>query len=104
MFENFTFTLYEIFGYLLPGGVTLVALILLYWALFVPTVPLGIASFQPGLGTWTIILLVSYVLGHGVQAVGNKLLRGIETSALALASTGWMGECAPASGCGTYLH
>jgi hypothetical protein len=92
MLENFTFTLYEIFGYLLPGSVALLGLILLYWALFVPRVPLGIASFQPGLGTWTLLVVVSYVLGHAVQALGNKLLRSVEASALAMRSAGWMSE------------
>jgi hypothetical protein len=92
MFENFAFTLYEIFGYLLPGSVTLLGCMLLYWALFVPSVPLGIATFQPGLGTWTLLVVVSYVLGHAVQALGNKVLRGIEASALAMPSATWMSE------------
>jgi hypothetical protein len=90
MLENFAFTLYEIFGYLLPGSVALLGLMLLYWALFVPSVPLEIASFQPGLGTWTVLVVVSYVLGHAVQALGNKLLRRVETSAMAMRSAGWM--------------
>lgn len=82
MLENFAFTLYEIFGYLLPGGVALLALMLLYWALFVPLVPLGIASFQMSLGAWTLVVVMSYALGHAVQALGNKLLRRIEDAAL----------------------
>jgi hypothetical protein len=44
---------------LLPGGVTLLGLILLYWTLFVPTVPLGVAKFEPGLAMWPIILVAS---------------------------------------------
>jgi hypothetical protein len=90
--DNFTFTLYEIFGYLLPGGVTLLGLVLLYWALFVPTVPLGIATFQLGWGTWTLFVVVSYVLGHAVQAAGNQLLRSVETAALAMSSAEWLSE------------
>jgi hypothetical protein len=82
MLQNLAFTLYEIFGYLLPGGVALFALALLYWALFVPSVPLGIASFQLSLGAWTLVVVMSYALGHAVQALGNKLLRHIEDAAL----------------------
>jgi hypothetical protein len=94
MLEYFAFTFYEIVGYLLPGGVALLGLMLLYWALFVPSVPLEIASFKPRLGTWTSLLVVSYVLGQAVQAVANKLLIDVATSALAMGKLGWVSECA----------
>jgi hypothetical protein len=83
MLENFAFTLYEIFGYLFSGAMGLLGLMLLYWALFVPKVPLGIATFQPGFGTWTVIVVVSYVLGHASQAAGNIFLRSIERQSAA---------------------
>jgi hypothetical protein len=92
MLENFAFTLYEIFGYLLPGAVSLVGLMLLYWALFVPEVPLGIATLQPGFGTWTAIVVASYVLGHAAQAAANILLRSVERRALAMHRDAWMRE------------
>jgi len=81
MLQNFAFTLYELFGYLLPGSVALLALTMLYWALFVPSVPLGIAAFQLSLGAWTVIVVISYALGHAAQALGNKLLGHIEKTA-----------------------
>src|SRR5438445_169723 len=87
MLENFAFTLYEIFGYLLPGGLALVGISLLFWAVFVPRLPLGIATFQPGLVTWTAIVFTSYLLGHAVQAVGNLLLNGAEDDALGVNGT-----------------
>ena len=90
MLGNFAFTLYEVFGYLLPGGVALLGFMLLYWAAFVPTLPLRIAAFQPGLGTWATIAVASYVLGHAAQAMGNKLLRNVEKDALAMG--GWLRE------------
>jgi hypothetical protein len=65
---------------------------LLYWALFVPEVPLGIATFEPGIGTWTVIVLLSYILGHAAQAAGNLLLRGVEKRALAISKDAWMRE------------
>jgi hypothetical protein len=92
MLENFAFTLYEIFGYLFSGAMGLLGLMLLYWALFVPKVPLGIATFQPGFGTWTVIVVVSYVLGHASQAAGNIFLRSIERRALSMHKDAWMRE------------
>lgn len=80
---NFTFTLYEIFGYVFPGGMAFLAFAVLFWAIFVPTVPLGVATFQPGLVTWVSVIVASYVLGHASQAVGNIIFHGAEKSALA---------------------
>ena len=80
---NFTFTLYEVFGYVFPGGIAFLAFIILYWAFVVPCVPLGIATFQPGLVTWVSVVAASYVLGHASQAVGNMIFHGAENSALA---------------------
>lgn len=90
MLDNFAFTLYELFGYLLPGGISLLGFVFIFWALFLPKVPLGVATFQPGFATWTAIIVVSYVLGHAAQALGNKLLRKIETHALEMTGAKWM--------------
>jgi hypothetical protein len=92
MLQNFAFTLYEVFGYLLPGGVALFALMLLYWAIFVPLVPLGVASFQLSLGAWTLVVVISYALGHAVQALGNKLLRRIEDAVVNTAADAGLNE------------
>src|SRR5712692_9256746 len=82
MVGNLAFTLYEAFGYLLPGGIAFLAFVVLYWAFFVPGVPLGIANFQAGLVTWAAVTLASYVLGHAAQAVGNVCFQGVESSVL----------------------
>lgn len=92
MLNNFTFTLYEVVGYLLPGGVVLMGLALLYWALFVPAVPLGVGGFQPSLGTWTLIVSVAYVLGHAVQGVGNKLTERVENSTYSMKMVKWISQ------------
>lgn len=89
---NLSFTLYEILGYLFPGSVTLTGFILLYWALFVPKVPLGVANFQPSLVLWGLILIAAYLLGHAAQAVSNRILGAIEKSALAMQGATWMRE------------
>lgn len=82
MFSKLPFTLYELFGYMLPGSVCLVGFVALYWALFVPSMPLSVATFRPGLGFWTATIIASYLLGHAVQALGNGLLRFVENAAL----------------------
>lgn len=95
MLGNLAFTLYEVFGYLLPGSVVFVGFVLIYWTLFVPALPLGAASFNPGLGTWSAVALTSYLLGHAAQAVGNMIFHGAEKSALtpnAGAAPAWMRE------------
>jgi hypothetical protein len=91
---NFAFTLYEVFGYVLPGGVALLGFVILGWALFVPKVPLGVADFQPGLVTWTAIVVSSYLLGHAFQALGNLLLGRIEKSAVRMTGARWLHDCA----------
>jgi hypothetical protein len=87
MLDNFVFTLYEIFGYLFPGGLALLGISLLFWAVFVPRLPLGIATCQPGLVTWTAVVFISYLLGHAVQAIGNLILKGAEHDALGVNGT-----------------
>jgi hypothetical protein len=56
--------------------------LLLDWSIFVPSVPLGVSSFQAGLITWTAVVVASYLLGHAAQAIGNVFLRGAEDGAL----------------------
>lgn len=81
---SFAFTLYEVFGYLIPGGVALLGFALLYWSLFASRVPLAIATLQPGVGSSTVIVVLAYVIGHAVQAVGNKIFRHVEATALTM--------------------
>jgi len=78
MLSNFAFTLYEIFGYLMPGSLAFAGFAVIYWALFVPDIPLGVADFAPGIGTWVVVVVGGYILGHAVQAVGNIALRRVE--------------------------
>lgn len=97
MVGNLAFTLYEVFGYLLPGGITFIAFAVLYWASFVARMPLGIADFQAGLVTWVAVTITSYVLGHAVQGVGNICFHGMEGSVLDSENGSaplWMRECA----------
>jgi hypothetical protein len=81
---TFSFTLYEVFGYLLPGAVALCGFVIIYWSCFVHSIPLRIAAFQSGLLTWVAVTLVSYLLGHAAQAIGNMCFEGVEVSLLDL--------------------
>lgn len=82
MLDNFAFTLYEIFGYLIPGGIVLLGLTLIFWALFLPAVPIPVATLQPGLVGWVGFIVASYLLGHAVQGIANIFLKGAESAAL----------------------
>lgn len=92
MLGNLAFTLYEVFGYLLPGGLALLAILVLYWALFVPGVPLGIATYQPSLITWTTVAIASYLLGHAVQGIRQILAGEVEEEAVSPTDNAWMRE------------
>lgn len=72
MLKDFQITLYDLFGYLLPGGVILLSLAILFWTLFWPNDPF---VFWLDLSTPKIVcvLFVAYLAGHVGQAVGNLI-------------------------------
>jgi|SRR5207302_5944388 hypothetical protein len=72
VFKDFQFTLYDIFGYLLPGAAILLAAILFFWTFFWPTSSLTLPSTLPVL-TSTSLLFGAYLAGHVGQALGNLL-------------------------------
>ena len=67
--KELKFTLYEVFGYLLPGSVTLVALFLIFWAIYMPrrVIQIGLINVQ----AFAAGALIAYLLGHLSQAIGN---------------------------------
>ena len=70
MLKDIQITLYDIFGYLLPGTVVVLALVVGFWALFWPhsllSVPLGLPALVV-----TVLLFAAYLAGHLAQAMGN---------------------------------
>jgi len=94
MTGTLAFTLYEVFGYLLPGSVALQGILVLYWTFFVPRVPLGFATYHPGTVAWTALVIASYLLGHAAQGVANVIHTGAEDAALSPSETTppWMLE------------
>jgi len=72
LFKDLQVTLYDFFGYLLPGAAILAAAIVLFWTLFWPLAPLTLPSTLPVLAT-TSLVFIAYLAGHLGQALGNIL-------------------------------
>ena len=72
MFKDIQVTLYDIFGYLFPGAVLLLALGIFYWLAFWSDKPLVIWTDLTGTSA-TVLTFASYLLGHLAQALGNLL-------------------------------
>ncbi len=72
MFKELQITLYDIFGYLLPGSIILIAVVVLFWSLFWPSAPLTLIADLP---TLAIVGLVfsAYLAGHLGQGIGNLI-------------------------------
>lgn len=64
-------SLYEVFGYLIPGLVASCASLIVYWTFFI-SVPFTWGSYDGGL--WWLALLVVYLVGHLVQSLANIIL------------------------------
>jgi membrane protein implicated in regulation of membrane protease activity len=76
MFKDLQVTLYEVFGYLIPGMVNLGALAVLFWALFFPA---QVVAFDIPTGElWVAFLVVAYIAGHMAQGVGNLVEKWIK--------------------------
>lgn len=67
--KELQFTLYELFGYLLPGAVFCAGLSLLFWAIFYPQphVEFDLKTVE----VWVASLGFAYLGGHVAQAIGN---------------------------------
>ena len=73
MFKTLQVTLYDIFGYLLPGTVALVAVVVVMWAVLMPAKPLKLPLTDIALANWFAAMVVAYLIGHLVQALANQL-------------------------------
>ncbi len=90
MLNDFQATLYDTFGYLLPGIVFLTALAILFWAIYLPTYSLGYVdlSFQ----MIAALLLLAYFFGHLNQALGNLLTKVFRSPEEVVLSKGQSGS------------
>jgi len=70
VFKELQISLYDIFGYLLPGAIIFFALVVIFWSLFWPTLPLALKSSLPLMAIVGLIF-GAYLLGHLGQGIGN---------------------------------
>jgi hypothetical protein len=72
--KDMKITLYDLFGYLMPGIVFLLAIVILFWTLYYRDKVVDLAAV---LGTirdnWLLALLGAYFSGHIAQGLGNLL-------------------------------
>lgn len=78
MLKDIQVTLYDIFGYLVPGVVFVIGIVVIFWAIFLPSVPAALP--QALTDNWLILLIFGYVGGHMTQALANTLTRLTSTS------------------------
>ncbi len=69
MIKNLQITLYEVFGYFLPGVVALCAVLLGVWVVFRPSVVLVVRSTPIEL--WALAAASCYFLGHAMHALAG---------------------------------
>jgi hypothetical protein len=70
MLEGLKVTLYDIFGYFLPGSIALGA-VYLYWSMSHGENALSL--FPQRTATWLLLGFIAYYLGHMLQGLGNVL-------------------------------
>jgi hypothetical protein len=78
MIKNLQITLYEVFGYFLPGVVALFAVLLGVWVVFLPSVVLVVQSSPVEL--WALASFSCYFLGHAMHAFAGVLGQPENTS------------------------
>jgi hypothetical protein len=81
--EKLSFTLYEFFGYFLPGNIGVAALAILFWALFLPMVPIPIQKFELNTLWYFGLAVISYYVGHVLQGISRSLFKNPDESVLA---------------------
>jgi len=73
MIKGIQVTLYDVFGYLLPGSILLTGVVGLFWAILAPATPL--VWPQVINENWIVIAVASYVCGHLAQALANMVTK-----------------------------
>jgi len=82
MIDKIQFTLYEIFGYLLPGAIGTTAVAIFYWGTCLPHATFPVYKVRPDALGWAVLTGISYLLGHLAQGIGTRYLKGAEKAAL----------------------
>jgi|HubBroStandDraft_6_1064221.scaffolds.fasta_scaffold01566_14 hypothetical protein len=79
VFKELQITVYDVFGFLLPGSVVAVAVAVGFWAVLWPAGTLFIPLQLPALAV-SYLLLISYLCGHLAQAMSNIVERWSKSS------------------------
>jgi hypothetical protein len=79
VFKELQITVYDVFGFLLPGSVVAAALVVGFWAVLWPAGTLLIPLKLPALAV-SYLLLISYLCGHLAQAMSNIVERWSKSS------------------------
>src|SRR5258708_37181820 len=69
MFKDLKFTLYDLFGYFLPGTILLAAMVIAGWVLYSRDEPMPLFLAIPP--RWVLFLLLAYFSGHTAQALAS---------------------------------
>lgn len=80
--EKLSFTLYEVFGYFLPGVVGITAISILFWAIFWPTTPVPVQNVELSKLWYFILVVVSYYCGHVLQDISRSWFKNPDESVL----------------------
>jgi hypothetical protein len=79
VFKELQITVYDVFGFLLPGSVVAAAAVIGFWAVLWPVGTLFIPLKLPALAV-SYLLLISYLCGHLAQAMSNIVERWSKAS------------------------
>ena len=75
--DNLKFSIFDIFAYVMPGLVALLAAILLLDTSIVGLTDVGRAFQSVDLGTGIAVAAVAYIVGSGVDSIGDWLYKSI---------------------------
>lgn len=81
--EKLSFTLYEIFGYFLPGTVGVTAFAILFWAIFLPKTAIPIDSLEFSKLWYFGLVVICYYAGHVLQGISRSLFKNPDEYVLA---------------------
>jgi hypothetical protein len=80
--EKLSFTLYEVFGYFLPGTIGLLASAVFFWAVFLPGAPIPVQSVELSKLWYFGLIALAYFSGHVVQSISRLFFKNPDDSVL----------------------
>jgi hypothetical protein len=81
--EKLSFTLYEIFGYFLPGTIGVTAVAISFWAIFLQSTAVPVESLELSQLWYFGLVIVCYYSGHILQGISRSLFKNPDEQVLA---------------------